>query len=124
MSHKERKEYVFYASIALIPGLVLFGVIPLSVMIGTNDLAGPFNNIMFNTLLFLFTGGYLTLSIVSGFLLIARFYATRTKKFKVISILFFLFIPFFLYYFFFLISAPYYIYSLIKIRDRRFIHER
>lgn len=123
MSYRERKEYIFYTSIALIPGLVLFGIIPLVVMIGANDFTGPFNNLILNAFTFAFGGGYLTLSLVSGFLLITRFYATRTKTFKVLSILFFLFIPFFIYYFFFLISAPYYIYSLIKVHDRRFIRE-
>ncbi|MGY3777978.1 hypothetical protein [Isobaculum melis] len=123
MTYRERKDYVFYASMALIPGVFLFGLMPLIAMLMTPAFEGPFKSVPIDVLFFAILGACMTLSMISGFLLFTRFISSKSKTFKALNIVFFFIIPFFTYYFFFLISVPYYIYSLVKIRDRRYLKE-
>lgn len=121
MTYKERKNYLFYVSIAFLVGAVFYACLAYLGLFLFNDssLDLPIKTRIINFVLATFVGGYLICSILSGILQFIKFISNQTRLIKVLAIVFFFLIFQIIVLYGFFSTLPYFIYNIFQVKNRR-----
>ncbi|MGM0240925.1 hypothetical protein [Enterococcus sp. AZ103] len=123
MNYKERKDYLFYVSIAFLVGSFLYGCLAFFPFVDSSlDL--PMKTKIINFILSTLLGGYLICSILSGILQFIRFIKKQSRLVKILSIVFFLITILIIIAVGFFSTLPYYIYNIWQVKKRKILIEK